>query len=170
MIRAFQQQVRSAAGQVRQAFLGLVARGGQQQLQLEGLDGEVLQDVEVMQHVGFASWIPEDAKTVLLPIGGKTGRAVIVGSSGGAVVVELSEGETCIYDQFGHQILLDQNGVDIQGNVKIHGKLQVTADISSGANISATGDVSDSKGSMQQIRVVYNLHKHGSSPTSDSPM
>jgi phage gp45-like len=70
----------------------------------------------------------------------------------------VADGETCIYDQFGHQVLLHENGIKMTGNVEIIGGLKVLE------NIESEGEVSDKTGSMQQMRVTYNIHLHGSSP------
>lgn len=156
MIGIIQKQMGKAAGQIRQAFLGIVARSGKQ-LQLEGLSDEVLQDVDLIQHVGFASGLPVQARVVVLPLHGKTGRAVVIASRGGTVVVEVAEGETCIYDQFGHQILLSSSGIKMIGNVEVIGDFKANK-------------VSDDKGSMQQMRQTYNSHKHGNTPPPDQAM
>lgn len=145
MIGLMQKHVAKAAGQIRQAFLGIVARSGQQ-LQLKGLPDEVLQDVDLIQHVGFTSGLPVNTRVVVLPLQGKTGRAVVIASRGGNVMVEVTEGQTCIYDQFGHKVLLSENGITMTGNVTVEG------------DFNATGSVSDNKGSMQQIRDKYNAH------------
>lgn len=151
MIGLMQKQAAKAAGQIRQAFLGIVARFDGGKLQLKGLSGEVLQDVDLIQHVGFASGLPPDARVVVLPLSGKTGRAVVIASRGGAVVVTVEDGQTCIYDQFGHQILLSENGIKMVGDVEVDGDFKANK-------------VSDDSGSMQDMRQTYNGHKHGNTP------
>ncbi|WHP04772.1 DNA circularization N-terminal domain-containing protein [Acinetobacter corruptisaponis] len=69
-----------------------------------------------------------------------------------------------VYDQFGHQVLLHQDGIKMTGNVEIVGGLKVSE------NIESEGEVSDKTGSMQQMRVTYNIHLHGSSPPAAPPM
>jgi phage gp45-like len=157
MIDAIQKQVNKGLGQIRQAFLGLVSRGGSSSVQLEGYTDEVLEDVEVIQHVGFASYIPEEVKVVLIPQQGKTSKAVIVATKGGAIVVDVATGETCIYDQFGHSVWLKEDGTHIKGDLFVDGNIESTQDIN------ADGQVQDHKGTMQQIRDTYNGHVHGSS-------
>lgn len=164
MIKQFQKQIGQAKAQVRQAFLGIVARAGSRSAQLEGLNSEVLQDVEIIQQVGFASWIPKGTKALLLPLGGKTSRSVLIASCNAPIVVEVSEGETCIYDQFGHKILLHKDGIKLVGNTEIDGTLHVKEDITSGAQIS------DVTSSMQDMRTAYNGHNHGNTPPPDTPM
>lgn len=164
MIDAIQKQVNKGLGQIRQAFLGLVSRGGSSSVQLEGYTDEVLEDVEVIQHVGFASYIPEEVKVVLIPQQGKTSKAVIVATKGGAIVVDVATGETCIYDQFGHSVWLKEDGIHIKGDLFVDGNIESTQDIK------ADGQVQDHKGTMQQIRDTYNGHVHGSSPGPNKAM
>lgn len=141
-------------GQVRQAFFALVARGSSKLLQLQGYADEVLQEVEVVQQVGFSSHIPKDAKVVVIPLQGKTAKSIVVASKGGKVVIEVPEGETCIYDQFGHHVWLKEDGIHAKGNLFVDG------------NVVATGDVSDKKSSMQSMRDAYNSHRNGSDTTT----
>lgn len=164
MIDAIQKQVNKGLGQIRQAFLGLVSRGGSSSVQLEGYTDEVLEDVEVIQHVGFASYIPEEVKVVLIPQQGKTSKAVIVATKGGAIVVDVATGETCIYDQFGHSVWLKEDGTHIKGDLFVDGNIESTQDIN------ADGQVQDHKGTMQQIRDTYNGHVHGSSSGPNKEM
>lgn len=152
MIRTIQKKVAQAGGQVRNAFLGIVARGSSKALQLKGFADEVLQETELFQHVGFASFIPPNAKAVIIPLQGKTSKSIVVATSGGSIQINLSDGETCIYDQFGHSVWLKQDGIYITGDLFVD------------------GEVRDKKSSMQEIRDTYNSHKHGSSPTPDQPM
>jgi phage gp45-like len=70
---------------------------------VKGFTDETLQEIELIQQVGFNSHIPDSAKVIVIPLQGKTAKAVVVATTGGAVVVNVAEGETCVYDQFGHQ-------------------------------------------------------------------
>ena len=158
MMKSVGSRINKAASQIRQTFLGLVARGGSKVLQLKGFSDETLQEVELIQQVGFSSYIPEGAKVVVLPLQGKTAKSVVIATTGGKVVVNVETGQTCVYDQFGHQVLLYKDGIKMTGNVEIIGGLKVLE------NIESKGEVSDKTGSMQQMRVTYNIHLHGSSP------
>lgn len=165
MIKAVQSQIHKGMGQIRQAFLGLVARSGSSSLQLKGFADETLQEIEIFQQVGFNSHIPKDARVVVIPLQGKTSKAIVVATTGGTVVITVAEGETCIYDQFGHQVLLHKNGIKMVGDVEIvEGSLTVEKDIKSKA------EISDKTGSMQSMRDVYNPHVHGNSPPTASKM
>ena len=164
MMKSVGSRINKAASQIRQTFLGLVARGGSKVLQLKGFSDETLQEVELIQQVGFSSYIPEGAKVVVIPSQGKTSKSVVVATTGGAVVVNVAKGETCVYDQFGHQVLLYKDGIKMMGNVEIIGGLKVSE------NIESKGEVSDKTGSMQQMRVTYNIHTHGNTPIPSAPM
>ncbi|MFW1857924.1 phage baseplate assembly protein domain-containing protein [Acinetobacter defluvii] len=156
--------ISKSLGQIRQAFLGIVARAGIK-AQIQGLADEVMDQMEIYQQVGFSSWIPEKSRVVILPLMGKSARSIIIASTEAPIMITVNEGETCIYDQFGHQILLHKNGVKIKGDVEIiEGGLIVEKDIKSKANIS------DQKGSMQAMRDAYNPHTHGNSPPPSTPM
>ncbi|MCL9676973.1 phage baseplate assembly protein [Acinetobacter sp. ACZLY 512] len=158
MMGAVSQQIKKAMGQIRQSFQGIVARGGSDVLQLKGYAGETLQEVELFQQVGFSSHIPEGARVVVIPLQGKTAKSIVVATTAGTIKINVESGESCVYDQFGHSVWLKEDGTHVTGDLFVDG------------NISSTREVSDQKGSMQEMRSKYNGHKHGSSPTPDSPM
>ena len=155
MIGSMQRQVARGMGQVRQTFLGVVARGGSRLLQLTGLADEVLDETELVQQVGFSSYIPEGCRVVVIPLQGKTSRSIVIATDGAPIVIHVLEGETCIYDQFGHAVWLKEDGTHIKGGDLFvdDGNLYVT-----------NGDVIDKKGSMQDMRDKYNSHSTGNTP------
>jgi phage gp45-like len=138
---------------IRQAIIGTIKRTGNKALQVLGLSGELVDDVPLYQQVGFASWLPEDAEVVMLPMQGRARNFVIVAGQD-AVAVELKEGETVVYNQHGVEIRLLSDRVKINTNLEVDG------------NIKATGDVSDKAGSMQIMREAYNIHGHTAEGTS----
>lgn len=164
MIKSLGARIKKAGSQIRQTFLGIVARGGSKVLQLKGFTDETLQEIELIQHVGFNSYIPDSAKVVVIPLQGKTAKSVVIATTGGAVVVNVAEGETCVYDQFGHQVLLHKDGIKMLGDVEIIGELKVSEDIKS------EKEISDKTSSMQAMRDAYNPHTHGSSPPPSTQM
>lgn len=161
MIGSMQRQVARSMGQVRQTFLGIVARGGSKLLQLTGLTNEVLDETELVQHVGFSSHIPEGCRVVVIPLQGKTSRSIVIATDGAPIVIHVDEGETCIYDQFGHSVWLKEDGTHIKGGDLFvdEGNLYVT-----------NGDVIDQKGSMQEMRDTYNSHTNGNTPQPTQQM
>ena len=164
MIRSAAAQINKAIKQLRFPMLGIIARGSSKLLQVQGLQDETLQEVELIQQVGFSSYIPKGAKVVVIPSQGKTAKSVVIATTGGAILVNVADGETCIYDQFGHQVLLHENGIKMTGNVEIIGGLKVLE------NIESEGEVSDKTGSMQAMRDAYNPHTHGNSPPPSALM
>lgn len=158
MIGSVQRQVARGMGQVRQTFLGVVARGSSKLLQLTGLADEVLDETELIQQVGFSSHIPEGCRVVVIPLQGKTSRAIVIATDGAPIVIHVDEGETCIYDQFGHSVWLKEDGTHISGDLFVDGKIQ------------ATGDVIDQKSSMQEMRDIYNEHNNGNTPPPTQKM
>ncbi|OTG68316.1 baseplate assembly protein [Acinetobacter sp. ANC 4470] len=161
MIEAVQRQIQKGLGQIRQTFLGIVARGGSKMLQFTGFADEVMDEVELIQHVGFSSFVPKDARVVVIPLQGKTSKSVVIATSGGAIVIDVQEGETCIYDQFGHSVWLKEDGTHIKG-----GDLFVE----DGNLYVLNGDVIDQKGSMQEMRDIYNEHNNGNTPPPNQKM
>lgn len=161
MIEAVQRQIQKGLGQIRQTFLGIVARGGSNMLQFTGFADEVMDEVELIQHVGFSSFVPKDARVVVIPLQGKTSKSVVIATSGGAIVVDVLEGETCIYDQFGHAIWLKEDGAHVKGGDLFvdDGNLHVL-----------NGEVIDKKGSMQEMREIYNKHTNGNTPAPNQKM
>lgn len=160
MIGSVQRQIARGMGQVRQSFLGIVARGGSRLLQLTGLADEVLDEVELIQQVGFSSYIPETCRVVVIPLQGKTSRSIVIATDGAPIVINVEDGETCIYDQFGHSVWLKKDGTHIKGNLYVdEGDVFVTD-----GSVTAAEDVSDKKSSMQGMRDIYNQHKNGNTP------
>lgn len=158
MMGAVSLQVKKAMGQIRQGFQGIVARGGSDSLQLSGYSDETLQDVELIQQVGFSSHIPEGARVVVIPLQGKTSKSIVVATTAGNIVINADSGETCIYDQFGHSVWLKEDGTHVTGDLFVDG------------NISSTREVSDQKGSMQEMRDKYNQHTNGNTPQPNPQM
>lgn len=132
---------------IRQALVGTIKRTGNKALQVLGLSGELVDDVPLYQQVGFASWLPIDAEVIMLPMSGKARNFVIIAGSD-AVAIEVAEGETVVYNQHGVELRLSKN------------KIKMNTDLEVDGNIKATGGVSDSVGSMSQMRFVYNGHSH----------
>lgn len=161
MIGSMQRQIARGMGQVRQTFLGVVARGGSKLLQLTGFAGEVLDETELVQQVGFSSYIPDGCRVVVVPLQGKTSRAIVIATDGAPIVIRVDEGETCIYDQFGHAIWLMEDGAHVKGGDLFvdDGNLHVP-----------NGEVIDKKGSMQEMRDIYNVHNNGNTPPPTQQM
>ena len=139
--------------QVRQAIYGFIKRRGEP-VQVSGLSDELIENVRVLQQVGFASDLPVDSQVVMLPIGGRATNMVIIASGDAPIAITAGEGETVIYDQFGHEIRLGKEGIKIKGQLWVDG------------DIISKGQISDTQGSMTDIRSTYNSHAH---PSDGSP-
>lgn len=101
--------------------------------------------------------------------------------------MKFNDGTVITYDE-GKQILLaeiggggptftmDKNGtrfvsdVDIDGHVTITKTFKVQQDVTFESNLKVKKEVMDKSGSMTQIRMIYNGHNHGPSPTPNQPM
>ncbi len=160
--------VKGAMGAVRSAFKATVQSSNvsteNQTVQIEGLEGEPLPDVEYLQHYGQASRPPNGKQGIAIPLGGKTSHAVVVAVQGDKVMVsKLAPGESIQYSVGGGFIHSKADGThEIKGDVKIIGKLTTTESVEAGTNVVAANDVQDKGGaySMAAMREVYDEHDH----------
>jgi phage gp45-like len=168
MMKAVNEAISQRLKQIRQAFMGIVTLGGQT-IQVQGLNGELLSETAVIQHVGFASRLPKGCRVVVLPMMGKTNRAVVIASDKATVSVVVEEGEICIYDQFGHTVWLKEDGIHITGKTFVDGDVEVTGKITASGDIESGGDVSDQKGSIEVMRQIFNEHLGHFTPLNKKP-
>lgn len=115
-IKTIDKRIKQAFNTVRQAFRGKFARvqagGGVQKIQVEGLDGETVQDLEHAENFGFTSNPPAGSDCVVVPLGGKTSHGIIVTTTNGAYrITGLSDGETAVYNADGAKIVLKKGRV-----------------------------------------------------------
>lgn len=111
MLDTMRRQVERAAAGARLAFRGLLTglqRTPQVQLASgEGLAGEQLDRIELMQQFGFTSAPPAGTQLIVLPLGGRSSAAVIVATEHGSYRFQLgADGEACIYNQWGDRVHL----------------------------------------------------------------
>lgn len=168
MIKIIDQRIRRFIGSIRLTFRGVItlvnAAGSIQLVQLNGVQGEQLQDAELFQQFGFTSNVPAGAMCVVLPIGGRTAHGIVIATEHGQYrLANLASGEAAIYNQWGDYVALKANrrmqvvssiGVDIQTpDLTASGNLTVQG------NIVAQGDVSDhGNKKMADMRAVFNGH------------
>jgi phage baseplate assembly protein V len=161
-------------------------------LQVEGLKGEVLSDVEHVQQFGFRSRLRDGAGEYLAVCpGGDRASATVVGTADrGVRVVELASGETIVYDARGRFVHFAVDGLFVEGNldaVTVHssvkvrleaplvettGDLHVEGDLAVDGDLVATGDVSDSSGTAQTMaamRTNFNAHTHSAPGVTSGP-
>lgn len=115
-IKTIDKRIKQALNTVRRAFRGKVARvqagGGVQKIQVEGLDGETVQDLEHAENFGFTSNPPAGSDCVVVPLGGKTSHGIIVTTTNGAYrIAGLSDGETAVYNADGAKMVLKKGRV-----------------------------------------------------------
>lgn len=154
-IKTIDKRINQAFNAVRQAFRGKIARvrssSGVQKIQVEGLDGETVQDLEHAENFGFTSHPPEGSDCVIVPLGGKTSHGIIVTTTNGAYrITGLAAGETAVYNAEGAKILLkkgrliaiDCDVLDIKapGGVKIDApNVECTKQITAAGQINGNG-------------------------------
>lgn len=115
-IKTIDKRIRQAFNGVRQAFRGKIARvksgGGVQKIQVEGLEGETVQDLEHAENFGFTSHPPAGSDCVVVPLGGKTSHGIIVATTNGAYrITGLGEGETAVYNADGAKMVLKKGRI-----------------------------------------------------------
>lgn len=170
MIKQIDQRIRRHLSGIRLAFRGVItlvkAAGAVQFVQLDGVNGEQLQNNELFQQFGYTSNPPAGTMAIVLPIGGKTAHGIIIATEHGTYRLKnLASGETAIYNQWGDYVALKADrrmqvvsslAVDITTpTVNMSGNLNVVG------NIVAQGDISDHNNkSMLGMRTTYNGHTH----------
>lgn len=124
MIRDIQARIDRSLARIRQAFRGVTktvnAAPAVQLVQVDGLDGETLQAVELIQQYGFTSNPPAGSMAVLVPLGGKTAHGIIIATEHGTYRLKnLAPGEMALYtdedqEAGGHRIILKRGqGIEL---------------------------------------------------------
>lgn len=155
-IKTIDKRIKQAFNTVRQGFRGKVARvqagGGVQKIQVEGLDGETVQDLEHAENFGFTSNPPAGSDCVVVPLGGKTSHGIIVTTTNGAYrITGLSDGETAVYNAAGAKMVLKKGRVieiDCETlNIKAPGGVNIDApNVGCTAQITAEGQINGNGG------------------------
>lgn len=170
-----------------------------QSVQAELLKGELRDSLERFQNYGFTSVPHPGAEGVAVFVGGNRDHGILVavddrryrlkGMQGGEVALYTDEGDkvhlkrnreievitktlkiTCetATVEASEKVTIDTPETEITGNLIVGGNMNVA-----GNSVSA-GQVSDVNGSMQEMRVTYNGHKHtetgSTTQTPDTPM
>lgn len=189
MISPFARQIRTLAGR---AVIRLVNDTLKEQaVQIDMLAGET-RKAERYQHYGFTSVPFAGAEAIAISIGGSRDHLVIVADGDRRYRLKgLADGEVAIYDDMGQVVHLKRSGIEVYGTVKVTvdaPETEFTGNVLIGGNAAVTGNVTtlgtvqvtgavissdyvaDSDGSMQDMRDIYNAHKHGTSPVPDLTM
>lgn len=180
-IKTIDKRIKQAFNAVRQAFRGKVARvqagGSVQKIQVEGLDGETVQDLEHAENFGFTSNPPAGSDCVVVPLGGKTSHGIIVTTTNGAYrITGLAEGETAVYNADGAKMVLKKGRVieiDCDKlNIKAPNGVNITSEkVECSAVLTAQGQINGNGGMAVQggngttftgnVNMVGDLHTTG---------
>lgn len=180
-IKTIDKRIKQAFNTVRQGFRGKVARvqagGGVQKIQVEGLDGETVQDLEHAENFGFTSNPPAGSDCVVVPLGGKTSHGIIVTTTNGAYrITGLSDGETAVYNSDGAKMVLKKGRVieiDCDKlNIKAPNGVNITSEkVECSAVLTAQGQINGNGGMAVQggngttftgnVNMVGDLHTTG---------
>ncbi len=133
---------------VRQAFRAVLNANNSntdtQLSQIEGLAGENMDNVELMQQFGFTSNPPADTDVVVIPMGGKTSHSVIIATENGAYRIKgLPSGAVAVYAQDGTRIVLNNDKTidHYADKTTFHGDVHIKGKTTTEADIQTTGDV-----------------------------
>ena len=180
-IKTIDKRIKQAFNTVRQGFRGKVARvqagGGVQKIQVEGLDGETVQDLEHAENFSFTSNPPAGSDCVVVPLGGKTSHGIIVTTTNGAYrITGLSDGETAVYNADGAKMVLKKGRVieiDCDKlNIKAPNGVNITSEkVECSAVLTAQGQINGNGGMAVQggngttftgnVNMVGDLHTTG---------
>lgn len=180
-IKTIDKRIKQAFNTVRQGFRGKVARvqagGGVQKIQVEGLAGETVQDLEHAENFGFTSNPPAGSDCVVVPLGGKTSHGIIVTTTNGAYrITGLSDGETAVYNADGAKMVLKKGRVieiDCDKlNIKAPSGVNITSEkVECSAVLTAQGQINGNGGMAVQggngttftgnVNMVGDLHTTG---------
>ena len=97
---------------ISKAIVNAVVDSGQIQLiKVEGLEGEVIDNVERLQNFGHTSNPPEGGEVILACIGGNKDHPVAIVVDGGKYRLRgLKPGESALYDKTGSTVFLKEDG------------------------------------------------------------
>lgn len=175
MIEQIRREIQRALAGTRHALRavlqGSVTRTRVQRLNAEGLAGEQLQDIELLQHFGFTSAPPAGTQLIVIPLGGRTSAAVVVATEHGAYRFKVdAQGEAALYNQWGDVIHLKQDRsirVAAQLKVRLETPLtEMTGDLAVAGNVTVAGDATVTGTATATVDVVgggksLKTHTHG---------
>lgn len=157
-----------------------VSKGTVQLLQVEALSGEVLSDVENPQTYGFASRVRDaaGAECVAASVAGDRARTVALLVFDRKVGMRLKPGEVALYGDQGQVVRLHADGrvsVKSPTEVRVHAPklVMITGGTIETSGTVHGGEVRDNHPTtptLQDMRLAYNSHTHGSSPLPSPQM
>lgn len=112
--------------------------------QIHGVDGEVLEAVPLLSPWGVAARPPRGSRVLTAALGASREQVVALSAAHIATPPpQLAEGEVALYALGGATLVLQADG-----SVAVRGPLRVE------------GDVSDARGTMEEIRAIFATHTH----------
>lgn len=174
MTPAIQRAIEKAANSIRRPFRAVLTAiklvSAIQLVQAEALQGETLQDNELMQHYGFTSAPLAGTQMIVLPLGGKTAHGVIIATEHGTYRFKLEAGgEVALYTDEGDHVYLKRGRViEIETEtllVKAGTKVRLeTPLVETTGEIKADLDITDRNATapktMSGMRTAFNNHRH----------
>lgn len=167
---------------------------GVQKVQVSLLEGEAGDNVDRLQQYGFTSVPHPGAEGVFLSLNGSRDQGVVVVVDDRRFRLKgLSGGEVAVFDDLGHAVILNRDGIridgaghpvrvfnsphvladtplfEVTGNLKVGGGIVAAGSASVGGDVMAAGSVSDlggSHGSVGDLRNAHNAHLH---PENNAP-
>lgn len=154
---------------------------GIQQVQIQCGKDEVRHGVNRVQSYGLTSHPHPGCECAVIFVGGNRDHGLVVAVDDSRYRLQtLAQGEVALYTDEGDVIHLKRgNQIEIKsatavtidapetivtGNVLIEGNVSIAGTTVVEGALSSSTSVSDPKGSMQDMRIIYNGHKHGPSP------
>ena len=123
---------------------------GTQLIQVVGLDGETISDIERMEEYGFTASPSTDSEAVIGFLNGNREQGLVLCINDRRYrPKDLKSGEVCVYDKNGSKILLDENG-----NIKVTSTKDISMEDANGNTIgmSSSGvSIEDSFGSKVEL-------------------
>lgn len=148
------------------------------ELQVVGLDGEVMDNVELFEQYGITSHPQENSEGVLLSLNGRRSHSIVICVGKRQFRMKgLKQGEVALYDDQGQQVYLKRDGILIKstlvtvdapkavftGNVEVAGNTDIGGNTTIAAAMSAaTASVSGATGvgSLSVAGAAYQDHQH----------
>jgi phage baseplate assembly protein V len=140
--------------------------GGLMRMQASLLADEIQDGVEYLQGFGFLGHPMPGAEGVTLANMGQSAQRVALSVGDRRYEPVVQPGESVMFNAFGCRILLKADG---SINMVAPAGLTITTTGSNGTvtingNLTVTGQVQDTNGTMQEIRNIYNIHTDGDGP------
>lgn len=101
-VDVIRREIRRALAGTRAAFRGVLQAyrhraQGAVLVRAEGVPGETLPDIELIQQAGVAAGLPAGTQVIVLPLGGRTTHSIVIASEYGAYRVQVGVGEVALH-------------------------------------------------------------------------